>query len=1013
MKSYYFSRGASTVVLAVITLVVTFFAGVVAVPQAEAFYGQGSDANSSPYLNLINWVDWQDALDEEPDYDGNGADGRAGTISKEVINQAGGVTVTSTTRIGDSVVNVQCTLSNTSGDLSLHAPGQYSGDTFDNYYDAWSGTKPLSGALTGIGASGKSNTREIAFDVSCNASLSRPNQADTPLPISGLVFANAEAIDLNEFFNIAPQKINPDVPVKWRVLENPAPQCGTDYSLYLVRGTLEASSSNKIAKSNLPNVEMENALQIFGPKDNCYERNKNYDGPFVSVFAEGASGARVQTYPQSNYGANYLAIGVVLTTDFSDGDSTKAYGNAAAMIQPFFSGGELASTSLVFNRDNRNVYQVKSSNLSIATKAQDLAAAQRNFGTFPRIGNNTEIGVDGDLAASVTGNFFTFTGDDSVDLLTQRIDDEDAVAAPLLVPALADNTYRLNVTCQPAPTGTTKVAAWLDWNANSSFESTEKVISDCVNNTATFKWTPTAQQLPVVTKENRNPRKAGLRIIITTDTDVLDAADAANATYLNGEVEDHPVTLVLPNLQLVKQIVGADNVQLSGVLANGWDLTATGETSTALFTDTDAVQTNTQTTADDGIGFWRLNLESVSDQDEIDLTDPQFAKQQISLTEKSQVGYQLAPQISGGAQQNLTCSPVVKPERWGSIFAWPNSVPVVSNIDHAANPGAKVQVDAHSVLDCVLKNQPYAQISVTPAVNAEALQDTGLQIDSGLQFAGEYTCTAPNTSVWSGIKVSGTWGPITLGETWTSDVTEDKIPLGAECEITQNSITSTAQTGVDNANPVEDSLRYEWQTQPSYTPAQSVSADAPESVAGAGHEIPVVTITNTVQGTTTASVKFTKVAADDVAEGNGQKLSGAEFTLDGANGTVNITVKDADKESNMRGENDANPNGGEFVISKLPAGRYTLTETKAPLGYELGNTAKSFEITPADIANGTLDLGEIVNQPVVSGALPSIPLSGGMSTFIFTAFGAAVLALAAAVGIPAIKRRKEHAVGLR
>lgn len=991
-------RGVAVFLVALIAIVGSVFTGVASAPRAEAFYGPGG-LTPSPYLDMINWVDWK-SLIPSPDYDGNGSDGRAGTISKATINQAGGATVTSTTTIGDSRVIVRCTLSNTSGDLALHAPGQYGGDTFDDYYDAWTGSFPLSGALSGIGASGKGNTRKIAFDVSCNASLSRPGQSDTPLPISGLVFANAEAIDLNEFFNIAPQKINPDVPVTWRVLENPAPQCGTNYSLYLVRGALEASSRNTIAQSNLPNVEMSNALQIFGPRDNCFEQN-NGDGPFVSVFAEGATGARIQTYPQSNYGANYLAIGVVLTTDYSDGYNTNAYGNAAAMIQPAFSGGELPATDLVFNSDYRNVYQVRSRNLDIATKAQDVTVARRSLKTLPRIGLNTDVGVDGDLAASsfadVFGNFYTFQGDDSTSLLTQRIDDEDAVAGPLLVPALAGNTYRLNVTCQAAPSGTTKVAAWLDWNANRSFDATEKAVSDCVNSTATLKWTPTQSQLPSVTTTNRNPRESALRIITTTDTATLATSGAATATYLNGEVEDHPVTLVMPNLQLTKEIVGVDNSPLPSVSASGWELTATGQTSTALRTDSGVAQSVMQTTPASGSVLWLFNPAPADTSPEIDLTDPQFVEQQFTLTEKQKSQYRLAPQVNGTAKQNIVCAQVTKPTGWNDTFAWPSATPQMSNIES----GATVAVDAKSVLDCGIKNQPYGQISVTPSVDAGSV--TG--IDSQLEFSGEYRCVAPPESTFAGEVVTGKWGPITAGKTWTSDVTRDKIALGAECTITQTAITSAAQPAFQAALPVVGDYRYMFGS-PVYSPqgqgSARVLADAPATMAGQGHSIPVATIANPVVEVPTARVTFTKVDESQ------RLIGGAEFSLSGGpNNAISLTIIDADGA--VAGAVDGDSDGGEFTVAGLPAGQYTLKETQAPAGFALRSSPLSFEITEAEIANGYIDLGAIVNTRAISGPLPGIPMSGGTGTIVYTVGGAIALLCAFGFGFAALHRRKEQA----
>ena len=95
---------------------------------------------------------------------------------------------------------------------------------------------------------------------------------------------------------------------------------------------------------------------------------------------------------------------------------------------------------------------------------------------------------------------------------------------------------------------------------------------------------------------------------------------------------------------------------------------------------------------------------------------------------------------------------------------------------------------------------------------------------------------------------------------------------------------------------------------------------------------------------------------------------------------------------------DMDPVAGQFKIENLEWGGYTLTETKAPPGYQVGSSA-SFTIGAGDDLNITL--ASIVNTKVTG---PTLPMTGGQSAALFTILGGGLLA--GALALTAMNRRK-------
>ena len=129
-------------------------------------------------------------------------------------------------------------------------------------------------------------------------------------------------------------------------------------------------------------------------------------------------------------------------------------------------------------------------------------------------------------------------------------------------------------------------------------------------------------------------------------------------------------------------------------------------------------------------------------------------------------------------------------------------------------------------------------------------------------------------------------------------------------------------------------------------------------------------------------------------------LSGAEFDLKHSNGTIYKGASGADGIVTWK-----NADGTEFT-GIFPDGQYTLTETKAPTGYALGNSI-DFTITngvPASMGtdNGTVKDG-ILTFYYANEAIYSLPSSGSNGIYGYL-FGGMLLMMAAVLIVYKTKR---------
>ena len=161
---------------------------------------------------------------------------------------------------------------------------------------------------------------------------------------------------------------------------------------------------------------------------------------------------------------------------------------------------------------------------------------------------------------------------------------------------------------------------------------------------------------------------------------------------------------------------------------------------------------------------------------------------------------------------------------------------------------------------------------------------------------------------------------------------------------------------------------------------------------------------------TTKSYQFDLVKVDGTTN---KLLDGAEFEL--ADGKTKLSfVKDANGNYRVAttGEKDATTTitvkNGKVNIYGLAGKTYTLTETKAPGGYNKLVTPETVNLTEGSKAHATFDADVYKDGGVVvkNNAGTVLPSTGGMGTTLFYVIGGGLMV--AAVVLLVTKKRMEH-----
>lgn len=905
---------------------------------ADALPAVFAQGGSSRYRDTIQWLQWAD-------YDSNFAGQTKPNVP--VLDYGQRKTFTNYRDMGEAGYLVTtCNLSDLKhighrngfpddlarGPLVATIPGTWAGDILDNLYNiggagGWSDgssewhsglkypanyvnhNQMVIGLANGYAYNGdktwdgkdKNDLRadrtptggysRISFDVSCSAALQTPDGSSTPVPLNGLVFADAEASNPGSTSDpFDGEWIQAQVPsnqrVTWRLLDG-----GRSTNCPNTRGgsqepvTTRASLSNGNRTLRLDNTAQECVYQNGGG----YSKPNGIGGPAVSMFMEGATSATI-TMQGSGYSA--VALGLVLATDF--GDAPVSYGSASALLQPRWDGGEVTS---------RNGYDLFGGRLINTT---------RMYASGPYLG--TAIDAESQQRFS--------DGADGDDNDGWYGDDEDGVSIPAAgIETAPGQVVTSNVRCS----GGGAVAGWIDWNHNGVFDAAEKsdqATCDGRGN-ATLRWTVPEDVVRSIDGESGSHPHTYMRVRTANAGVNL----KPTGSTMGGEVEDYRIAVRVPTIQLVKNVQAPYGGQVKALGADQWTLKAQQGNG-------DAASLQVTGTVDTGIKVARPG--------------------QYALTESS-----TNPLAPGYEASSWRCS-----QTPGTVGGWSGSILGSSS----------VRVKGTDRITC----------SVTNTTKPGALSWTKVDQDGKTPLGGT---------------------------TWT--LTGPGVPAGTVVEDCQ---AAGCRTGAyRDTNPAPGAFDVEGLPWGSYSITEKTSPSGYQrlektltfnDVSGANLKAQLKDATGVTKGAVT-NQRLTGSVSWKKQDTSGHTLSGSEWTLSGPGVPASTTITDC-VITGAKGQcpsgpyADTDPAAGSFTVTGLPwdARSYSLVEKRAPAGYRLDSTSRTFVIKP-DALQYSFSKA-FTNEKV---ATPRLPLTGGRGAHIFLIAGAVVSALAITTGL---LRRRRH-----
>ena len=905
---------------------------------ADALPAVFAQGGSSRYRDTIQWLQWAD-------YDSNFAGQTKPNVP--VLDYGQRKTFTNYRDMGEAGYLVTtCNLSNLKhighkngfpddlarGPLVATIPGTWAGDILDNLYNiggagGWSDgssewhsglkypanyvnhNQMVIGLANGYAYNGdktwdgkdKNDLRadrtptggysRISFDVSCSAALQTPDGSSTPVPLNGLVFADAEASNPGSTSDpFDGEWIQAQVPsnqrVTWRLLDG-----GRSTNCPNTRGgsqepvTTRASLSNGNRTLRLDNTAQECVYQNGGG----YSKPNGIGGPAVSMFMEGATSATI-TMQGSGYSA--VALGLVLATDF--GDAPVSYGSASALLQPRWDGGEVTS---------RNGYDLFGGRLINTT---------RMYASGPYLG--TAIDAESQQRFS--------DGADGDDNDGWYGDDEDGVSIPAAgIETAPGQVVTSNVRCS----GGGAVAGWIDWNHNGVFDAAEKsdqATCDGRGN-ATLRWTVPEDVVRSIDGESGSHPHTYMRVRTANAGVNL----KPTGSTMGGEVEDYRIAVRVPTIQLVKNVQAPYGGQVKALGADQWTLKAQQGNG-------GAASLQVTGTVDTGIKVARPG--------------------QYALTESS-----TNPLAPGYEASSWRCS-----QTPGTVGGWSGSILGSSS----------VRVKGTDRITC----------SVTNTTKPGALSWTKVDQDGKTPLGGT---------------------------TWT--LTGPGVPAGTVVEDCQ---AAGCRTGAyRDTNPAPGAFDVEGLPWGSYSITEKTSPSGYQrlektltfnDVSGANLKAQLKDATGVTKGAVT-NQRLTGSVSWKKQDTSGHALSGSEWTLSGPGVPASTTITDC-VITGAKGQcpsgpyADTDPAAGSFTVTGLPwdARSYSLVEKRAPAGYRLDSTSRTFVIKP-DALQYSFSKA-FTNEKV---ATPRLPLTGGRGAHIFLIAGAVVSALAITTGL---LRRRRH-----
>lgn len=425
---------------------------------------------------------------------------------------ASGSTVTNWVLLGAQTrAEVTCTVTHSSS-IRGYRPGSFAGDGFHYRYN--SGAEGTSNQLV-VGVATGTDGVQARFDVACAASLvtydghgwAAGNRVESaPIPFPGFVVADAESTNATSEW-VEFQALAPTTNPTWRILDR---NYGCTGGFLQPDGpTTNASRTGGVLRFST----VRNGLFGTGPAE-CS------GSPGTSMAVAHADGVSTMRVVLNGSGHQAVALGYILSLDL--GDAPAPYGVAGAYNLPWVNTATLGTGTTAVAGSG----QVATTNGVVGYAAN----ATQSLAT-PRLGPGLSF--------------------ESGTLATDSYDDAFATA-PSSVTATPGGTTLLSPRCR----GEGYVTGWIDFNRNGQFEPAEQSnVRQCTSTTANGAAVELTWSVP-------GDAVAGstyARFVVSAAAAEL----APTGVVSRGEVEDHPVTLLVPRLTVTK-VADAGEVPAAG-----------------------------------------------------------------------------------------------------------------------------------------------------------------------------------------------------------------------------------------------------------------------------------------------------------------------------------------------------------------------------------------------------------------------------------------------------------------
>lgn len=410
-------------------------------------------------------------------------------------------------------IEVQCKLQNISGSLESYAPGGFGGDVFDDAYN-----------IGGVGANNQlvagimTRQQTSSFQVSCSSDFVG-GTSRSPLALRGFAIADAEAMAT------APGReyIVGAAKGSWHVIE----RFGGSADPYYVQKSSTQLGTPAIGDPGDSFVKLTTGGSADGQRSVV---------TFLEFPASQSAASQVMSFQIKGGGNTAIAIGVL--TPFADfGDAPVSYGAAMHLIDDV----NLSSDGI--SQDSTGV--VNPAAVAVIQPPRTLYLGTRGPDSEPSSQFSPDARGDDTSGQSASNPAFA--------------NEEDAWPANQKISVLkAGAPYTVGIACNPGVATSAVVSGWIDFNQNGAFDSpAEKASAACSGGQAQLSW-----NVPADVKSG----KTFVRLRIGSDGADLNKAEGVAR---DGEVEDHAITILAPELAIAKSsnaVSGAWTVDQAGAL---------------------------------------------------------------------------------------------------------------------------------------------------------------------------------------------------------------------------------------------------------------------------------------------------------------------------------------------------------------------------------------------------------------------------------------------------------------